>query len=61
MRKEAKEKPQFQSLPPHLRQAVEVAAGIIRRIADRRLAIPDKDGLISRSTTTCEGCNNEDK
>ena len=61
MSKESKVKTQFQSLPPHLRQAVEVAAGIIRRIADRGLAIADKDGLISSGTITCEGCNNEDK
>jgi|GEM_PF-4813485 len=61
MRKESKEKTQFNSLPPNLRQAVEVAAGIIRRIAARGLDIPRKDGLISGSTNTCEDYNNDDK
>lgn len=47
MMESTRECPQFRRLPSRLRQAVEVAAAIIRRMSARGLAIPGNDGLIS--------------
>ena len=49
-----KECPQFRRLPSRMRQAVEVAAAIVRRMSARRLDIQENNGLISDTPNDSE-------
>ena len=44
----------FDALPARMKQVVEVAASIVRRMASRRLDIHGSDGLISLATMKSE-------
>lgn len=47
-------------LPVHIRMAIEIAASICRRIAAKRLDMPQEHALIKVVPTSC-GVNNENR
>ena len=54
MMEKERECPQFRRLPSRMRQAVEVAAAIVRRMSARRLDIQENNGLISETPDSNE-------
>ncbi len=54
MMEKEKECPQFRRLPSRMRQAVEVAAAIVRRMSARGLDIQENNGLINETPDSNE-------